>query len=130
MYQKSNIRLAKSPKEAATYWLDLYLWTRLEVWYKIDPDAKITMAALNRSPKLKPNNIPATMSPRAMAKPTANIDFRKEKSFWVSSTIAERPVNKDRVMMAAWFKISREPLSVIVMAININGMNMNASATT
>ena len=101
MYQNKSIKEANSPNEATTYWFDLYLWIRFDVWYRIEPDAKMTMPTLNQRPKLKPNNIPATMRPKARAKPMAKIDFRKEKSFLVKKTIAERPVNNDKVIIAA-----------------------------
>ena len=65
-----------------------------------------------------------------MAKPTAKIDLRNEKSFFVKKTTAERPVNNDKVIIAAWFKMAKEPSSAIIIAINIKGIKMKASAIT
>lgn len=130
IYQNNSINDANKPKDAATYWSSLYLCTILEVWYNIDPEAKTTIPTLNHKPKLKPNNTPATINPKAIKNPIAKIDFKKEKSFFVKSTIAESPENKDKVRIAAWLRISAPPSSAVIIAMNINGIKIKASAIT
>ena len=105
-YQNSNIKDANNPNAAGIYSSFEYLLTKFYVWYKIAPAANPHMPTENQRPKLKPNNEPAIMSPIAIKKPTVKPAFKKEKSFLVTNTMADNPVNKASVTMAAWFKIS------------------------
>ena len=96
----------------------------------MEPEAKTTIPTLNQSPKSKPNNVPAIIRPRAIKNPMVNADFKKEKSFLVIKTMAESPVKRDKVNIAAWYKILNAPPSATSIAIKISGMKMKASATT
>ena len=81
IYQNKSIKDANNHSEAATYCVSWYLFTILDVWYKIEPDAKTTIPTLNHSPRLKAKMVPAIMRPQGIQKPMAKADFKKKSLF-------------------------------------------------
>ena len=126
IYQNNSIKDANKPNAAETYWSVEYLWTKLEVWYKIEPAARTIIPTENQSPRLKPNNKPATIKPMAIKKPIVKKRLINEKSFLVKSTIADKPVNNDKVKIAACLSIKWPPSMVV--AIYNSGIKIKASA--
>ena len=106
IYQNSSIKDANKPSEAGIYSSTEYLFTKLEVWYNIDPPANRHIATENHNPKLKPKRVPAIINPIAIKKPIVNPVFKNEKSVFVNKTTAVSPVNNAKVIIAAWLRIS------------------------
>ena len=79
----------------------MYLFTKFDVWYKIEPPAKRHIPTENHNPKLNPNKVPAIINPIAIKNPMVKPVLKKEKSFLVTNTTADNPVNNAKVTMAA-----------------------------
>ena len=67
----------------------------------MEPPANKHIPTENHKPKLKPNIVPAIINPIATKKPIVNPVLKNEKSFLVTNTTADNPVNKARVKIAA-----------------------------